>query len=86
MAAQVDDADETAIAARPERDFSCARREDRVVLADARAGPRAEARAALPDEDHPRRHVLAAEHLDAEHLRIRVAAVARRAQAFLVCH
>src|SRR5207244_11492762 len=61
-------------------------REDRVVLADpgARAGP--ETRAALPDEDHPRRHVLAGEELHAEHLWIRIAAVPGRAESFLVRH
>src|SRR5439155_23943021 len=58
----------------------------RVVLADAGAGAGAEARAALPDEDHPRHHVLAGEHLHAEHLRVRVAPVARRSKAFLVRH
>src|SRR5947208_12250096 len=82
----VDDGNEAALAARPERDLAGARREDRVVLADARAGAWAEARAALADEDHPRLHVLAGEELDAEHLRVRVTAVPRRAQTFLVCH
>src|SRR5581483_3018998 len=73
--ALVDDGNEAALAARPER-----------VLAGARAGARAEARAALAHEDHPREHVLAGEELDAEHLRVRVTAVPRRAQTFLVCH
>src|SRR5207245_612832 len=75
----VDDRDEAALAAPPESDHAVARREDRVVLADTRAGARAEARAALADEDHPGRHVLAREHLHAKHLRVRVAAVAGRA-------
>src|SRR5947209_4321106 len=82
----VDDGNEAALAARPERDLAGARREDRVVLADAGPGARAEARAALADEDHSRLYVLAGEELDAEHLRVRVTAVPRRAQTFLVCH
>src|SRR5579862_635752 len=82
----VDDGHGAALAARAERDLAGARREDRVVLADARAGAGAEARAALAHDDHPGGDVLAGEELHAEHLRVRVAAVARRAQAFLVCH
>ena len=50
------------------------------------AGAGAEARAALADEDHPRRHVLAGEELHAEHLRVRVAAVPRRAESLLMRH
>src|SRR5438552_3674582 len=42
--------------------------------------------AALPDQDRARVDDLSAVHLHAEHLRVRVAAVARRAAAFLVCH
>src|SRR5205085_4415712 len=86
MALLVDDRHEAALAARPEGDLAIAHGEDRVVLADSGAGAGAEARTALPDEDHPRRHVLAGEELHAEHLRIRVAAVPRRAEAFLVRH
>src|SRR5438067_8001528 len=81
-----DDADEAALAARPELDAAVARGEDRVVAADAGAVAGAKARAALADEDHPRGHVLAGEDLHAEHLRIRVAAVPRRTESFLVCH
>src|SRR5204863_1019533 len=65
------DGDEAALAARPERDLAGAHREDRVVLADPGSGAGAEARAALADEDHPRRHLLAGEELHAEHLRVR---------------
>ena len=43
-------------------------------------------RAALADDDHPGLHVLAGEDLHAEHLRVRVAPVPRRAESFLVCH
>src|SRR5207244_7356122 len=81
-----DDRDEPALAARPERDLAVAHREDRVVLADPGARPRPETRPALPDEDHPRRHVLAGKELHAEHLWIRVAAVPRRAESLLVRH
>src|SRR6266566_1751336 len=86
MALLVDDRHEAALAARPEGDLAIAHGEDRVVPADPGAGAGAEARTALPDEDHPRRHVLAGEELHAEHLRIRVAAVPRRAEPLLVCH
>src|SRR5207248_5080080 len=82
----LDDGDEAAVAARSERDLAGALREDRVVLADAGAVARTEARTALADEDHPRRHVLSGEELHAEHLRIRVATVARRAESLLMCH
>src|SRR4029077_1232923 len=80
------DRHEAALAARAERDLAVARGEDRVVLAEAGAGAGPEARPALADEDHPRRHVLAAEELHAEHLGLRVAAVPRRAESLLVCH
>src|SRR5262249_31058268 len=82
----VDDADEAAVAARPERDLAAAHREDRVVLAETSTGAGPEARAALADKDHPGRNVLAVEHLHAEHLRVRVAAVPRRAKSLLMCH
>src|SRR5437879_1400167 len=52
--------------------------------ADVEAGPKG--RAALPDEEPAARDELAAEPLDAEHLRIRVAAVARAADTLLVSH
>src|SRR5437763_9347927 len=82
----VDDRDEALLAARPEGDPAVAHREDRVVLADTRASAGPEPRAALADEDHPRRHVLPGEELHAEHLRIGVAAVPRRAESLFVCH
>src|SRR5439155_2363500 len=80
------DRDEAALAARPEGDLAVALREDRVVLADPGSGAGAEARAALADEDHPRRHVLAGKEFHAEHLRVRIAAVPRRAESLLVRH
>src|SRR5205807_1485425 len=80
------DRDEALFAARAEGDLAVAHREDRVVLADPGSRAGAEARAALAEEDHPRRHVLAGEELHAEHLRLGVAAVPRRAESLLVCH
>src|SRR5207237_4999401 len=81
-----DDAHEAAVAARAELHAAVARGENGVVSAHAGAVAGAEARSALADEDHPRGHVLAGEHLHAEHLRIRVATVPRRAESFLVGH
>src|SRR5262249_32934457 len=78
--------DEALLAARPERDLAVAHGEDRVVLADAGSRSGTEARAALTGEDHPRRHVLPGKELHAEHLRIGVATVPRRAESLLVCH
>src|SRR5207248_11272954 len=60
--------------------------EDRVVAAATGALARAELRAALPNEDHPGLDLLTGEDLHAEHLRVRVAAVPRRAESLLVCH
>src|SRR5688572_6434803 len=60
--------------------------EDRVVLAHAGIDARVELAAALPHDDVPRNHVLAAEVLDAEALGGRVAAVAGTATCFLMCH
>src|SRR5581483_6734076 len=82
----LDDRDETALAARPERDRPLAHREDRVVAADLRAGARAELRAALADDDVAGPDGLAVEDLHAEVLGVRVAAVLRGAETFLVCH
>ena len=62
------------------------RGEDRVVLADADAVAGLEAGAALADDDLAAGHGLTGEHLDAEALGVRVAAVAARAEAFLMCH
>src|SRR5919206_2922604 len=80
------DGDEATLAARPERDGAVALGEDRVVAADPGAGARAEARPALAHDDRPRGHALAVEDLDAQHLRVRVAAVPRRAESLLVSH
>src|SRR5437763_526753 len=80
------DGDGPALARLAELELAGALGEDRVVLADARAGARAEARAALPDDDRPRLHVLTCEQLHAEALRVRVAAVAGGAKTFLVSH
>src|ERR1044072_5771494 len=70
----------------PEAQRAVALGEDRVVLADPRAGAGAEARAALPDDDHAGLHRLAVEQLDAEALCVRIAAVAGGAKTFLVSH
>src|SRR3954452_5913288 len=59
---------------------------DRVVLADAHAESRLELGAALADDDLAARHGLAGEHLHAEALRVRVAAVPAGAEAFLMSH
>src|SRR5881394_1498322 len=82
----VGDCDGPALSARPEREGAVALGEDRVVLADPRAGARAEARATLADDDHAGLHRLAVEELDAEALRVRVAAVPGGAKTFLVSH
>src|SRR5436305_15063060 len=80
------DFDEAAVAALLERDGSRARGEDRVIAAKAGSRARAELRPALADEDHPALDLLAGEDLHAEHLRVRVAAVARGAEPLLMCH
>jgi len=61
-------------------------RVERVVAADAGSRAWPEARAALADEDHSRRHILAGEELHAEHLRLGVAAVPRRAESLFMSH
>src|SRR3954466_9312007 len=70
------------------RELDGARRfgEQRVVLADAHALARPEARAALADDDLAAGHGLAGEDLHAEALGVGVAAVAGGAEALLVCH
>src|SRR5690349_5536060 len=60
--------------------------EQRVVLADPDAVARAEAGAALADDDLAAGDDLAGEHLHAEALGVGVAAVAGGAEALLVCH
>src|SRR5437764_444455 len=53
-------------------------REEGVIAADADVLAGVELRAALADEDRSAGHELAGEALDAEHFRLRVAAIARR--------
>src|SRR6266568_482333 len=60
-------------------------REERVIAADAHAGARLDLGPALADEDRAGVDQLAAVDLDPEHLRVRVAPVARRAAALLMC-
>src|SRR5205823_492579 len=78
--------DEAPFTGGSEHNGSVALREDRVVPADTGAGAGPEARPALADDDRPRGHALAVEDLDAEHLRVGVAAVPRRAESLLVSH
>src|SRR2546422_668205 len=61
-------------------------RKQRVVAAESDAGPGADLRASLADQDRARVDQLATIDLHAQHLRIRVAPVARRPAALLVCH
>jgi hypothetical protein len=61
-------------------------REKRVVRADADVVARAIRRAALAHQDVPGEHLLAAELLDAEALRLGLAPVLGTAACFLVCH
>src|SRR6266550_7953506 len=60
-------------------------REKRVIAAKADAFTWRDLGAALPDQDRARVDDLSAVDLDSEHLRVRVAAVARRTAALLVC-
>src|SRR5689334_24371585 len=80
------DGDEAPLAGGLEDHRAVALGEDRVVAADARARARTEARPALAHDDRPRGDALAVEDLDAEHLRVRVAAVPRRAESLLMSH
>src|SRR2546421_4638375 len=75
-----------ALARLPESELAVALGEDRVVLADSGARTGAKARTALADDDHSCLHDLPVEQLDAEALRVRVAAVAGGAKTFLVSH
>src|SRR3954451_8650764 len=86
MSRLLGDRDEAAFAARLEHDRAVALGEDRVVAADAGARARAEARATLPDDDRAGGHALAGEDLHAEHLRVGVTAVPRRAESLLMRH
>src|ERR1035441_3293893 len=67
-------------------DLAVDEREKRVVAADSDVGTGVKLRAALANDDRSRRHGLTSEDLDAEHLRLRIAAVTRRAAALLLCH
>src|SRR5215211_4137377 len=82
----VDDRDHPAAAAGAERDHAFAGGEDRVVAPEpgAVAGP--EPRAALAHDDLAAPDPLPGEHLHAEHLRVRVTAVAARSKSLLVRH
>src|SRR3712207_5181439 len=60
--------------------------EDRVVAAEADVLARMELRAALADDDLARRHELAVKPLDAQHLRVAVAAVLGTADSLLMSH
>src|SRR5262245_21626943 len=60
--------------------------EERVVLAPAHVEPRAHAGSPLTDEDGARPYPFAAEALDPEPLRRRIAPVLRAGYAFLVRH
>src|SRR3954454_23068853 len=79
----VDDADRAAPAGRLERHDPRPRGEDRVVAAEAGAIAGPEAGAALADDDLAAVDALPGEHLDAEHLRVRVATVAAGAEPLL---
>src|SRR6185436_7701626 len=78
--------DQAALAAGLELDGALARREDRVVPADTGTRAWLELRTALAHDDLAARHGLAREHLDAEPLRLGVAAVAARSQSLFMCH
>src|SRR5262245_9871481 len=80
------DFDEAAFTALSERHGAGTLCEDRVVATDPGAVARTESRPALSHEDHPGLDLLTGEDLHAEHLRVRVASVARRAESFFVRH
>src|SRR6187200_1173717 len=82
----LEDADSTTLAGRLEINRALAGGEDRVVAADTDAVAGPEAGAALADDDLAAADALAGEDLDAEHVRVRFAAVAAGAEAFLVRH
>src|SRR5690606_34408901 len=65
-----------------EDDFAVDQREQRVVAAHADIGAGVEARAALAHDDRAGRNSLAAEGLDAEHLRLGITAVPGGTAAF----
>jgi hypothetical protein len=73
-------------AAWPKLHLAVDEREQGVVATEADAGARMELGAALADDDVAGFDGLAAEDLDAEVLRVGIAAVARGAYALFVCH
>src|SRR5580765_3795012 len=80
------DGNEAPLTCRLEDDGAVALGEDRVVAPDPCTGAGTEARAALAHDDRSRGDALAVEDLDAEHLRVRVAPVPRRAESLLMSH
>src|SRR5436190_4198767 len=83
---RLDHRDHPAAAAGAKLDGSRAGGEDRVVAADAGAVAGPEAGAPLTHDDLAAGDGLAGEHLDAQPLGVRVAAVAAGAQSLLVRH
>ena len=69
-----------------ERDAARDARVQRVVAAHPDVGAGVILRTALAHDDVAREHLLAAEALDAESFRLRIAAVPGAAACFLVCH
>src|SRR5919204_4876244 len=82
----LEDRDDAPAAAGLELDLASPRGEDRVVLPDPHAVARLELGAALANDDLAARHGLAREHLHAEALGVRVAAVAARPEPLLMSH
>src|SRR5918911_5750340 len=80
------DRDDSATAAGRELHPAGAHGEDRVVVPDPDAVARLEARAALAHDDLAAGHRLAGEHLHAEALALRVAAVPARPESLLMSH
>src|ERR1700750_2778017 len=76
----------TALVAGLERDLAFAKGKQGMVLAHADAFARIELGAALANDHVAAGDLLAAEQLDAQHFRIRVATVARRTACLFVCH
>src|SRR5689334_16308192 len=79
----LDDGDRPAAPSGAELHDAGARREDRVIAADADAVTGAEARAALPHDDLAAAHQLPREHLHPEHLRVGVAPLRLEPSPFL---
>src|SRR5207342_3155814 len=81
-----DHVDDLAALRVPELDRALDEGEQRVVTTATDTLPRVELRAALADQDLARVHGLAAEPLDAQPLRVRVAPVAGAGRTLLVSH